>query len=149
MRRLRRLKQFSALETRKRTKAICVVAVVAVLIATLWPFNASPRNGVTWLHESTGLKFEKAGLVVTRGPLRPVDTEAESFSLELLLRPASTRSAYTILAFYTPTRPRQLLVRQWTDGLLLVTHDAAVENDKTKRSNLTWITFSVGENSCS
>jgi len=123
--------QFAALEERKRTKALCVVAVVAVLVATLWPFNAFPRNGVTWLHGTTGLKFEKAGLVVSREPLRPADTEAESCSLELLLRPASTRSVYTILAFYTPTRPRQLLVRQWRDGLL-VTHDAAVENDKTR-----------------
>lgn len=148
--------QFAALEERKRTKALCVVAVVAVLIATLWPFNPSPRNGVIWLHGTTGLKFEKAGLVVSRGLLRPADTEAESYSLELLLRPASTRSAYTILAFYTPTRPRQLLVRQWTDGLL-VTHDAAVENDKTKtikfdvdhvfrRGRLVLVTISSGPN---
>lgn len=148
--------QFAAREERKRTKALCVVAVVAVLIATLWPFNPSPRNGVTWLHGTTGLKFEKAGLVVSRGPLRPADTEAESYSLELLLRPASTKSLYTILAFYTPTRSTQLLVRQWTDGLL-VTHDAAVENDKTKtikfdvdhvfrRGRLVLVTISSGAN---
>ncbi len=72
--------QFAALEERKRTKALCVVAVVAVLIATLWPFNPSPRNGVIWLHGTTGLKFEKAGLAVSRGPLRLADTEAESYS---------------------------------------------------------------------
>ncbi len=123
--------QFAAVEERKRTKALCVVAVVAVLIATLWPFNFFPRNGVIWLHGTTGLKFEKAGLVVSTGPLRPADTEAESCSLELLLRPASTRAAHTILAFYTPTSPRQLLVRQWTEGLV-VAHDAAVKNGKTK-----------------
>ncbi len=141
---------------RKRTKALCIVAVVAVLIATLWPFNASPRNGVIWLHGTAGLKFEKAGLVLSRGPLRPADAEAESYSLELLLQPASTKSLYTILAFYTPTRPRQLLVRQWTDGLL-VTHDASVENDKTRtikfdvdhvfrRGRLVLVTISSGPN---
>ena len=148
--------QFAVREERKRTKALCVVAVVAVLIATLWPFNPSPPNGVIWLHGITGLKFKKAGLVVSRGLLRPADTETESYSLELLLRPASTRSAYTILAFYTPTRARQLLVRQWTDGLL-VTHDATVENDKTKtikfdvdhvfrRGRLVLVTISSGPN---
>lgn len=148
--------QFTVLEERKGTNALCVVAVVAVLIATFWPFNPSPRNGVTWLRGTTGLKFEKAGLVVSRGLLRPADTEAESYSLELLLRPASTRSAYTILAFYTPTGSRQLLVRQWTDGLL-VTHDAAVDNDKTRaikfdvdhafhRGRLVLVTISSGPN---
>src|ERR1019366_2494153 len=129
---------------------------VAVLIATLWPFSPFPWNGVLWLHGTTGLKFEKAGLVVSTGPLRPSDGEAESYSLELLLRPASTKSAYTILAFYTPTRPRQLLVRQWRDGLL-VTHDAAVENDNTRtikfdvdhvfrRGRLVLVTISSGPN---
>ena len=148
--------QFAVLEDRKRTKVLCVVAVVAVLVATLWPFNPSPRNGVIWLHRTTGLRFEKAGLVVSTGPLTPADTEAESYSLELLLRPASTKSAYTILAFYTPTRPRQLLVRQWTDGLL-VTHDATVENDRTRtikfdvdhifrRGRLVLVTISSGPN---
>jgi len=107
------------------------VAVVAVLIATLWPFNPFPRNGVTWLQGISGLKFERAGLAVSNGPLKPLTQGTESYTLELLLRPASTKSAYTILAFYTPTRPAQLLVRQWTDGLL-VTHDAAVERDRTK-----------------
>jgi len=124
--------QFAALGERKRTKAFCVVAVVAVLIATLWPFNPFPRNGVTWLQGTSGLKFEKAGLVVSNEPLRPAETPgAESHTLELLLQPASTKWVYTILAFDTPTRPRQLLVRQWTDGLL-VTHDEAVEHDGTK-----------------
>jgi len=123
--------QFAVLGERKRTKAFCVVAVVAVLIATLWPFNPFPRNGVTWLQGISGLKFERAGLAVSNGPLKPLTQGTESYTLELLLRPASTKSAYTILAFYTPTRPAQLLVRQWTDGLL-VTHDAAVERDRTK-----------------
>jgi VanZ family protein len=120
---------FAALEVRKRTKSLCLVAVVAVLIATLWPFNPFPRNGVTWLRGTTGLRFEKAGLVVSNVPLRLAETG--SCSLELLLRPASTESAYTILAFYARTRTRQFMVRQWTDGLI-VTHDATVDSDKTR-----------------
>jgi hypothetical protein len=113
---------------RRRTRVFCLVAVATVLIATLWPFNPFPRNGVTWLRGTRGLRFEKAGLVVSKSPLR-VGTETPSCSLELLLRPDSTKSLYTVLAFYEPSRPRQFMVRQWTDGLL-VTHDASVENDK-------------------
>src|SRR5438309_2734342 len=131
---------FAAPTEQKMTKAFCVVAVAAVLIATLWPFNPFPRNGVTWLKGTSGIKFEKAGLVTSNEPLRPVETRApESYTLELLLRPAGTKSASTILALDTPTRPRELLVRQSTDGLV-VTHDETVENDRTQS-----ITFYVAQ----
>ncbi|MBZ5690210.1 MAG: VanZ family protein [Acidobacteriia bacterium] len=100
-------------------------------MATLWPFNPFPRNRVSWLQGSNGLKFEKAALVVSNEPLTlPETSRPESYTLELLLRPASIKSSQTILAFYSPIRARQLLVRQWTDGLL-VTHDASVEHDMT------------------
>jgi VanZ like family len=108
-----------------------VVAVLAVLIATLWPFSLFSPNGVHWIEGANGLRFEKAGLVVSNGPLMPAETDAGSYSLELLLRPASTKSSYAILAIYAPTRPKQLLVRQWTDDLL-VTHDATVDRDRTR-----------------
>ncbi len=115
----------------KRAKAVCAAAVFAVLCATLWPFNPFPENGIRWLQGTNGLKFERAGLIVSSEPLQLPDTKAaESYTLELLLSPDSVKSVHTILAFYAPTRPRQFLVRQWTDGLL-VTHDAAVEHDKT------------------
>jgi hypothetical protein len=121
----------SVLQERKRTKAICIAAVVAVLIATLWPFNPFPRNGVAWLRPTGGLKFEGAGLVMSSEPLKPPETQTtESYSLELMLWPASTQLKSTMLAFYTPTRPRQLLVRQYKDSLQ-VTHDAAIESDST------------------
>jgi len=121
----------SVLREWKRTKAFCIAAVVAVLIATLWPFNPFPRNGVAWLQRTGGLKLEGTGLVISSEPLKPAETQAtESYSLELMLRPASTQFKSTILAFYTPTRPRQLLVRQYRDSLQ-VTHDAAIESDST------------------
>lgn len=109
-----------------------MAAVLAVLLATLWPFNLFEANGVHWLQGINGLRFEKDGLVVSAEPLRPPETSAtEAYTLELLLRPASVRSSYTILGVYAPTRPRQFLVCQWTDGLL-VTHNADVDRDKTR-----------------
>jgi VanZ family protein len=117
---------------RGRARVLCATAVIAVLIATLWPFNPFPPNGVHWLQGANGLRFENAGLVVSDEALKPPETDApESYSLELLLRPASAESYYTILSIYAPTRPKQFLVRQWTDGLL-VTHDAGVNRDRTR-----------------
>lgn len=125
--------QFGTPEDRKKTKALFLMAIVAVLIATLWPFNPFPRNGVTWLRGTSGLKFQQPALVIGNGPLKPLAAQgAESYTLELLLRPAGIRSVHTILAFYTSTRPHQFLVRQWRDGLV-VTHNAAVESDRSRK----------------
>lgn len=126
------LNDTSILQKRKRARAVCIAAVVAVLIATLSPFNPFPRNGVTWLPATGGLKFEGTGLVMSGGPLRPAETQAtESYSLELMLRPATTKFKSTILGFYNPARPTQLLVRQF-EGSLHVTHDRTIQSDTTQ-----------------
>lgn len=120
------------------TKALFFLAVVAVLIATLEPFNPFPRNGVTWLQGTKGIKFQNAGLVVSNETLTPVETDGpESYTLELLLRPATTKSVYTntILAFDAPTPSTELLMRQWTDGLA-ISHEEAVEQDGTKAAEV-------------
>jgi VanZ family protein len=54
-----------------------------------------------------------------------------AYSLELLVRPASIKSSYTILSFNAPARSKEFQVRQWTDGLL-VTHNAEVDRDRTR-----------------
>jgi hypothetical protein len=115
-----------------RARVLCTTAVLAVLAATLWPFDAFEPNGVHWLQGANGLRFENDGLVVSAEPLTPPEThDSESYSLELLLRPASVGWSYTIFAVYDPTLPRQFMVRQWKDGLL-VTHNADVDRDKTR-----------------
>jgi len=116
--------------SRRRTGALCLCAVSAVLMATLWPFDFLPRNAVDWIQGTNGLRFRKAGVVLSSDPLKMANTEADSYSVEVLLRPASVKRDYTILGFHNPTRTKQLLVKQWTDGLL-VTHDASVDRDGT------------------
>lgn len=124
--------QLEAVRGRERLRVLCGGAIIAVLISTLWPFNPFPRNRVSWLTGAKGIRFDGTGLVVSKSPLGAEETEArESCSLELLLRPASTESMYTILSFYTPDNPRQFLVRQWTDGLL-VSHDVIDAQSKAK-----------------
>ena len=106
------------------------MTVTAILAATLWPFNPLPPNQVRWLTEANGLSFDGAGLVISDELLRAGENQTQqSCTLELLLRPAAVKSLYTILSFYTPNHPRQFLVRQWTDGLL-VSHDVADDRNK-------------------
>jgi len=115
----------------KKEIALTALTVVAVLVATLWPLNLFPNNGVTWVSASGGLEFGKAGLVVSKEAVVPPETNgSRCYSLELLLRPAGIRSSGTILSFYNPMQTRQFQVWQWRNGLV-VTHDAYVESDQT------------------
>jgi VanZ family protein len=120
---------------KKRVGILCVIAIFAVLCATQWPFNPWPANKVAWLPDGKGLQFGRAGVVVSERPLRLAhEAPAEiSCSIELLLRPASVKVSDTILSFYIPDSPAHLLVRQWTDGLL-VTHDSVDAAGKTRRT---------------
>lgn len=118
---------------KKRIGIFCVVAIAAVLFGTLWPFNPWPANKVSWLAAANGLRFEQSGVVLSEAPLRPAqeNPSVKSCSLELLLRPASVGVSDTILAFYVPNNPKQLLIRQWTDGLL-VNHEFVDANGKPR-----------------
>jgi VanZ family protein len=110
----------------------CSVVIIGVLICTLWPFNPFPSNRVKWLTEASGIRFSDQGVVISKSPLlaSAADTN-NSCSLELLLQPAEIRRVYTILSFYVPDNPRQFLVRQWTDGLL-VSRSVLDARNKTK-----------------
>lgn len=119
------------MRTRRRLRTLCGVVIVGILICTLWPFDPFPTNAVGWLPGARGIKFGAAGVVASEEPLR-VDGEAtDSCTLEVLIRPAAIQSVYTILGFYTPNNPRQFLMRQWTDGLL-VSHAAIGVQNKVK-----------------
>ena len=54
-------KYFVLLGGAERSKAPSLAAVLAVLWATLWPFDLFPSNGVHWLKNADGLKFKRAG----------------------------------------------------------------------------------------
>lgn len=118
-------------DSRHRAKILCFLAAFLVLVATLYPFNPFPRNGVTRLAGKSGLKFEKSGVVISDGPLTFPENGIEAYSLELVLRPSRVSGSRTILGFYAPSRARQLLVRQYNDALLM-THDARIDRDPTR-----------------
>jgi len=70
-------------------------------------------------------------VIVSNGPLAVPENDAESYTIELLLRPATVSGSRTILGFYVPHRGKRLLVRQYFDGLL-VTHDGSIDRDRTR-----------------
>ena len=116
-------KNLVSTQGRKRLTLLCVLAVIAILFATLWPFNPFPPNRVSWLPGADGIAFRDPGLVVSKTPLQ-VDAPqtANTHTLELFVRPHSVDSSSTILTFYVPGNPVQLRVRQWMD-ILIVAHD--------------------------
>ena len=119
---------------KKRLGILCGIVVLALLIATLWPFNFLAPNKVTWLPGTNGIRFGGNGLVLSKTPAAAEGTELrKDCSLELLFRPSNIDSSFTLLGFYDPDEGRQFLVRQWRDGLL-VYHDVVDAQNKLKRS---------------
>jgi VanZ family protein len=110
----------------------CGIAIVGVLVCTLWPFNPFPPNQVSWLPQANGIRFGSHGVVLSKGPLLAESTGGkEPCSLELLLQPSEIEQTYTILNFYAPENPGQFRIRQWTDGLL-VSRNILDAHGKTK-----------------
>ncbi len=99
---------------------LCVIMVLGILVATLWPGNFFPANRVSWLAGENGIRFGRRGVVMSEGKLEIGGGDAAAgCTVEIWVRPASIAAVYTILNIYAPGNPRQFVVRQWTDGLLV------------------------------
>lgn len=118
-----RLDEFRALSQRKRLGVLSGLAILALLIATLWPFECFPSNGAGWLAEANGLRFEGAGIVLGEGPLQSGAMGAsDSASLEILLRPRSAGSSSKIACFYSPETRSEFAFGQYRDGFTVSRH---------------------------
>src|SRR5579863_7321742 len=81
---------------------LCVLVLVIILTAGLWPFHA-PKNQVSWLSNSDGLHFGEYGLALSPGVSAFAGSkDAVSCSLEIWLQPDHSDTGGTILAFYKP-----------------------------------------------
>jgi VanZ family protein len=120
---------------KRRIGMLCVIAVLAVLFGTLWPFNPYPANEVRWIPEANGIRLGRGGLVRSASDLQAAAGTGGSpgVSLELVVRPLSVDWGGTILSFYDRANPEKLMVRQWTDGLL-VTHEWFDEQGTKKKT---------------
>ncbi len=113
------------------TTALCVIVLLGILAAGLWPFHV-PRNAVAWLPGAAGLRFNRFGSVFSDAAIP--DAPGEACTLEVWVQPANTRSA-TILSFFARETPRRFALLQLDDELLVVGDTLSEAN----RARIAWI----------
>jgi VanZ family protein len=112
--------QIRALPQHKRLGILCGLAIIAILIATLWPFDFFPSNRVSWMPGESGIRFGDNGVVISKAPLKPGTSEAGgSCSLEILVRPPRFESYPTIVSFYAADKQVAFEVGQDSHGLIV------------------------------
>jgi VanZ family protein len=121
---------------KKLLATLSIAMVAGLLIATLWPFDFFRSNQVIWLPGEQGIRFTGPGVVLGKAPLTVGGSESnDSATLEILLRPAGMYFLRTILEFYSPNNPSQLLLRQSEDTLLIL-HDNVDPHYKVKTGRI-------------
>jgi len=107
---------------------ICVAFTIAILLATLWPFNPWPSNDVSWLKEGNGIRFGRNGILRSRSPLRHfIPAQGLPASIEILLQPNTAEGVQTILSFYSVENPRQFQLGQFQDDLMVMSTSRDVQ----------------------
>ncbi|OHE21917.1 MAG: hypothetical protein A2X92_00775 [Syntrophus sp. GWC2_56_31] len=102
---------------------ICLILLVILLVAGLWPFNFNARNKVTWLKSQNGVHFYGQGIIVgpdirNQGQTSPFSEK--SITLEIWLRPLlETTNLPNILTLFDGKSPELFLVGQWKSHLVI------------------------------
>jgi hypothetical protein len=109
--------------SQRSSSAICIVILLAFIVAGFWPFNFFPKNKVEWLPDRDGIRFYGQGMIIgsdlnRQGPASLFHTK--SITLELRLRPLlETNNAPNILTLYDGKTPDIFAVKQWRDHLVI------------------------------
>ena len=103
--------------------AICLIVLLAILIAGLWPFNFFPENKVAWLTDRDGVRFYGQGIIagpeLDRNRQRSL-FQNKSITIEIWLRPSlETSNAPSILTLYDGKSPDIFAFRQWRSHLVI------------------------------
>jgi len=109
------------------------LSVAALAVATLWPFSPIPTNEVSWVGSEDGLRFGDYGTVfsATEFPASGSDTR-EPFSLEMWMEPGLGEDSNVMIAFYTPEKPGQFVLRQDESDILILHANAEVDKHAPK-----------------
>jgi glycopeptide antibiotics resistance protein len=108
---------------------ICVAVLCVLLTLGLWPFH-TPKNEVTWLGSSNGLRFGTWSTVIspTVFPMAAAE-EGGSGSVEVWVQPRRIWDKGTLLAFSTPGNPPQFSLHQSEVDLALRTEANKIRLD--------------------
>jgi VanZ family protein len=140
---------------RKPLAVLCVIAVLALIYATLWPFNPFPPNGVSWLANANGIRFERSGVVFSNDALQapPTHPAGDACAIEIYVLPEANDDSGNLLTFSSADNPDAIFLRQWRESLVvyrsisgphghtLVEFDA---NDSMRAGKLVLLTVSSG-----
>lgn len=114
---------FSKDKTPSLLWVVCLVVLLALLAAGLWPLNFHAVNKVTWSKDQNGIFFYGQGIIVSpeiqsRGGKTPFPDKA--ITLEIWLRPQlETGNLPHILTLYDGKSTDLFLVGQWKSHLVI------------------------------
>jgi hypothetical protein len=107
---------------RKPLAVLCVLAALALMWATLKPFNPHPHNDVSWLPDANGVRFGGTGIILSDGPLQPAAGWAPldgECAIEVYLLPFTDDDAGNFLTFSSDDNLDAVFLRQWRESLLI------------------------------
>jgi VanZ family protein len=131
------------LKYHKKITLKCWVGVTAAILIGILIFGLLPKgfhisNGVSWITDQPGIRFDKYGIAYTDS--FPVSMggeipESNSFSVEIALKPAryDEKRFNFILAFHNGKDRDQLLLGQWRSSIILMNGDDYAHKRRTKR----------------
>jgi hypothetical protein len=119
---------------------VCLSAALLLIIlaAGLKPRGSRLENRVSWIKDQPGLRFRRFGIAYTNpldGRIASGKSDADGFSVEMALRPASYRDRRfkVILALHNGADRDQLIMGQWRSWLIVMNGDDYAYKEKTNR----------------
>lgn len=114
--------------TKKTSILLAAVALTLTLYFGLEPKGFHPENAVSWIPETSGIRFEKYGIVYADnvfGSFSPSLQGPGALTLEIALRPDSIKdSTFKFIAvFHGGDDADQLLIGQWRSSIIVMNGD--------------------------
>ena len=111
----------------------CLILLCGILYAGLHPFHA-PANQVSWVANANAVRFGEYGTILSSGSFPPPVFGGER-SIEIWVQPGKREDSNTLLAFYSPSSPRQLSLSQSVSDLKIhIQSSDAWRKVKTERT---------------
>jgi VanZ family protein len=105
---------------RKPLAVLCVLAALALMWATLTPFNPHPHNDIAWLPGANGVRFGGSGIIWSEASLQHAAASAQdACAIEIYLLPFTDDDAGNFLTFSSDDNLDAVFFRQWRESLLV------------------------------
>jgi len=121
----------------KWLSGLSVVVFLVTLYFGLRPKDFDFSNNVGWIHDHTGIRFDKYGIAYT-DPIQELRDKngfgENGFSLEIALRPSNNDEGFNfIILLYNGDDRSQLLLGQWRSWIIAMNGDDYDHKRRTKR----------------